>query len=472
MLLFDFNRFDTPLLYTGLTQDVIKEHSIRLEVCMTQKQSGKPFLMAMVHMPLQAAVRRPIRERYALIPCMNYTTPNSMRVYNAKDLLVDSSSKEPLSRSNSSDSQTPKIKTESVLTFRDIPTGDVDVDNLIRNFISTTSSSDEDDIDDDDDDDGFGSGFEIKTIKSSGSSSVSAVTVDMTSSINTDDGNDNNDLTEIVTKEGPKNTSVSIEIDSQKIMKKKIIPNLDLLDIKPVPQCAPAEEESILASTVVEVEEEPKDHVVDMVELSGDVTIDIEPELASDTCNVNVKTKSSETVTSSRKKKLIPDFKDINIEVSNPSPEVKETDSSCVYDDITRENETKPSSSKDSDSTTMSTQKSDSIQSVDLNSKKSCTTSVSSVPCDLEPSATPTSRPESPIWDDFDFTEDGDEAAQGKEESKSENEVTLRPKKEVTLAESIKRLSRTMTTLDNVTVVEPVLPTVMIEDFDMDDDDS
>ncbi|XP_076472525.1 uncharacterized protein LOC143301945 isoform X2 [Babylonia areolata] len=76
-------KFRTALLYTGLTAAIIRERGVQLEVCMTQKATRRVFLMAMVHMPLRTALRRPIREKYPLIPCLNLTTPNSMRVYSA-----------------------------------------------------------------------------------------------------------------------------------------------------------------------------------------------------------------------------------------------------------------------------------------------------------------------------------------------------------------------------------------------------
>ncbi|KAL8582671.1 hypothetical protein ACOMHN_050414 [Nucella lapillus] len=76
-------KFTTPLLYTGMTGAIVKERSLQLEVCLTQKHTHKVYLTAMVHMPLRTALRRPIREKYPLIPCLNLTTPNNMRVYSA-----------------------------------------------------------------------------------------------------------------------------------------------------------------------------------------------------------------------------------------------------------------------------------------------------------------------------------------------------------------------------------------------------
>ncbi|XP_012945237.1 uncharacterized protein LOC101856543 [Aplysia californica] len=501
-------RFNTPLLYTGVTPDIVKERSLRLEVCMTQKHSGKFFLMAMVHMPLRTAVRRPIRERYALIPCMNVTIPNSMRVYNARDIIVESS-KQSLSRSNSSQSGG-----DSTVTPRNEDLEDVEVENLIRKFISVGSSLDDDD-DDEDDDDGIGSSFEIKTSsgKSPGSSTVA---VDLTS-VNTDNDNDSEgDLKAVVSHETPKSAQVAIDIDSGTSGKKKrIIPNEFLKKTsEPAPQNGPHKDSANVDSAIVNVEEDLKHTVVDMDSVAGNVIIDVDKneKLSS------VKDAGSEKIqedTPKRKKRIIPNELDLDVKASDSAsvPQVKVTDVSdssepatyngCVSDDIASDKECGPQLLKNSDglavtnnndvpdninmSTKISTQqKKDEIetQSVCAESENNEEDEISSelmtsvgklsvtgASADLEPSSTPVSRPETPIWDYYDFTEE-EGAVAGGENGEANSNSDGGPKRPCTLQESIERLSRTMTTLDTCLVSGPVLPTVMIEDFEMDEDDS
>ena len=72
-----------------MTRDIVKERSIQVEVCVTQKRTRRVYLAAMVHMPLRAALRRPIRQKYPLIPCTNLTIPNNMRLYSATAHLLN-----------------------------------------------------------------------------------------------------------------------------------------------------------------------------------------------------------------------------------------------------------------------------------------------------------------------------------------------------------------------------------------------
>ncbi|XP_050414798.2 uncharacterized protein LOC126828836 [Patella vulgata] len=82
-------KFLTPMEYNGVTQDVIRDRSIQIEVCMIQKTTRKSFLIGMVNIPLNKAVKKVVREKIPLIPCLNYTTPNNMRVYSAAGLELE-----------------------------------------------------------------------------------------------------------------------------------------------------------------------------------------------------------------------------------------------------------------------------------------------------------------------------------------------------------------------------------------------
>ncbi|XP_067659024.1 uncharacterized protein [Haliotis asinina] len=83
--------FAMPLQYTGVTEEIINERSVQIEVCMTQRYTKRIFLVAMINLPLKLAVKKLIREKYPLIPCMNYTIPNNMKVYSASELQLESS---------------------------------------------------------------------------------------------------------------------------------------------------------------------------------------------------------------------------------------------------------------------------------------------------------------------------------------------------------------------------------------------
>ncbi|OWF39833.1 uncharacterized protein LOC110464575 [Mizuhopecten yessoensis] len=84
-------KFTKPLEYTDVTSDMVKEQSVQLEVCITQKYSKRSFLIGQYHLPLKSAVRKLVRTSYPLIPCMNHTIPNNMKVYYASELQITNS---------------------------------------------------------------------------------------------------------------------------------------------------------------------------------------------------------------------------------------------------------------------------------------------------------------------------------------------------------------------------------------------
>ena len=253
ILLSPISRFRTPLLYSGVSTDMVKERSLQLEVCMTQKRSHRSFLMAMVHMPLRTAVRRPIREKYPLIPCMNVTIPNNMRVYSAAHLQVESSkgNRSPINgrvASPVSDSPlTPKddMELEDVVSL----TGD----EFLRSHLSLC-------LDDSDDDGLSGSNEgqlqEVHVANGVGSGGSSTTTLDMPSAEDEEEENDDDDeIPEVVTDgEGfsVRSTPIDmrfVEANPAPSSKKKIIPNELLKDVsQDVAVEMPAEE------TVVDME--------------------------------------------------------------------------------------------------------------------------------------------------------------------------------------------------------------------------
>ncbi|XP_033764339.1 uncharacterized protein LOC117345371 [Pecten maximus] len=84
-------KFAKPLEYTDVTADLVQNRSVQIEVCITQKYSKRSFLIGQYHLSLKSAVRKLVRTSYPLIPCMNHTIPNNMKVYYASDLHVTNS---------------------------------------------------------------------------------------------------------------------------------------------------------------------------------------------------------------------------------------------------------------------------------------------------------------------------------------------------------------------------------------------
>lgn len=79
-------KFVKSLEYTGISKEQINTKSVQLEVCITQKYSKRSFLIGLYHMPLKSAVRKIVKDKYPLIPCMNHTIPSNMKVYSASQL--------------------------------------------------------------------------------------------------------------------------------------------------------------------------------------------------------------------------------------------------------------------------------------------------------------------------------------------------------------------------------------------------
>ncbi|XP_076451680.1 uncharacterized protein LOC143287519 isoform X2 [Babylonia areolata] len=239
-------KFRTPLLYRAVTEAVVKERSLQLEVCMTQKRSHHTFLMAMVHLPLSTAVRRPIREKYPLIPCMNITIPNNMRVYSAAQLQLESSK-----GSNSPSIKRAAVPAEEVpVTAREVELEDVvslSGEDFLRSHLSLC-------LDEDSDNEGGGAREhimlrEVKVSNGVGSGGSSTTTLDIPSSEEErDDDDDNRDVPVVVTdKQGVRARSTPIDMSCVENLvkpnsKKKIIPNELLKVAQDVPVEMPSED--------------------------------------------------------------------------------------------------------------------------------------------------------------------------------------------------------------------------------------
>ncbi|GFO36052.1 hypothetical protein PoB_006255700 [Plakobranchus ocellatus] len=501
-------KFDTPLLYTGVTKAIVQERSIRLEVCMTQKHTHRAFLMAIVHMPLTVAVRRPIRERYPLIPCMNYTIPNNMRVYSARDIILENAGSKQetglLTRSNSSTSSTRDGTSSSAS----------------QKFVSLNLS------DSDDDEAEVAGILEIQTHSPVSKPSSSPTS----SSIAIPEDSDPSDLKVVVMgKTRSLTDNISIDMigqDRKPKAKKKIIPN-EIFSKQHNSKGSDTDEsedsksQSIMSqhkgshspSTVVEIGQSQGDAVVDISKLQGDVVIELEKEKLSVDHPVTAGTKAG-------KKKIIPPSELLTRTAQklseqtgdmfqNPVYEeglINRSESGCVYDDIASHNASSGQDSKEAEVSSNSelNGKEEQVQvdqSMD-NPKSGCTdsgttdtsltvedmTKMSSLrissrirsgsEVSSEVGSTNTSRPETPVWDFYDFADEegGEENSQGGESSADRgNQNGDEASKALgTLQKSILRLSRSTRlgaggssgVLETERVDGPVLPTVMIEDFE------
>ena len=83
-------KFTKALEYSGISAETVKEKQLQVEVCITQRYSHRSFLIGMFLLPLKTAVKKVVKEKYPLIPCMNHTIPSNMRIYSASELHVTS----------------------------------------------------------------------------------------------------------------------------------------------------------------------------------------------------------------------------------------------------------------------------------------------------------------------------------------------------------------------------------------------
>ncbi|KAK3104953.1 hypothetical protein FSP39_013944 [Pinctada imbricata] len=86
-------QFSKKLEYSAINKDVIKDKSVQIEICITQKYTKRTYMIGMFHMSLGKAVKKIVREKYPLIPCMNHTIPSNMKVYCASELQITNSKK-------------------------------------------------------------------------------------------------------------------------------------------------------------------------------------------------------------------------------------------------------------------------------------------------------------------------------------------------------------------------------------------
>ncbi|KAH9513571.1 hypothetical protein Btru_033385 [Bulinus truncatus] len=408
-------RFETPLLYTGVTQEMVTERSVQLDVCMIQKHTGKSFLMGMVHLPLRTAVRRPVREKYPLIPCMNHTTPNSMKVYSARDIISVGTNSEFQTNHRASFSGKSSDK----------------VNAFVQRFSSLNLS--------DSDDEGVGGSFGMISIP--GISSFDDVA----------DSNDEeveNSFRNTHEQNMSPSSPCSDDADSfQTRVKKKIIPNEFLSRSVSSESYDEYENGKVVRRvsgkfTVVKVDEP-------LVEM---------PNILNDSQEID-----HTNQTAGVKKKIIPN--ELHTEHG--------TINKCDPEDVKNSSKSSPSfSTIDQTNNHLSTNGKNNIEKKEIPDQKFRLSVKSNSEMVSDVASTPGSRPETPVWDFYDFTVE--EAGNIPSETSKDSALSRDEASEAlgTLQASIQRLSRNPQVLDTCRVTGPVLPTVMIDDFEMEDDEN
>ena len=489
---------------------------MRLEVCITQKNTKRAFLIALVHMPLTVAVRRPIRERYPLIPCMNYTIPNNMRVYSARDIILenagsklDSSSSGVLSRSNSSTSSTLDGASSTAS----------------QKFVSLNLS------DSDDDEMEVAGILEIKSYSPVKRSPISPRNNPASSSITIPEDLDTAALREIVMgkdRDHSKDVSIDMSVQDQTPkVKKKIIPNeifpkkgegkdtesgtSEDDPVSPRVNGLPSQPKSGHSpSAVVNIgHSQEEETVVDITKLQGDVVIEVPGDSSNPSQPSTTQTRGG------KKKKILPPTELLSQTAQKLSEHGKSlageegVDSGCVYDDIASDRGNLGHGLKTHHAAGHSDLEVSEAITVDLDLEKADTGAqlptvsvdssllvedTSKLPglsiatrlrsgseVSSEVGSTATSRPETPVWDFYDFTDETPAGDEGGQAGESSGVVANKARGDDasqalgTLQETILRLSRSTrlgATAGNSDVLEtervsgPVLPTVMIEDFE------
>ncbi|PVD37035.1 hypothetical protein C0Q70_04028 [Pomacea canaliculata] len=439
-------KFSNPLLYTGVTPDIVKERSLQFEVCMTQKHSHRTFLMAMVHMPLRVAVRKPIREKYPLIPCMNITIPNNMRVYSARDLQLEVSNNRTDTHTRPSRLAPDKdLFPLSVQNARETDLEEVvsiSGDDFLRSHLALCLDSD------DDDDAGVKEkGQDLTEVVISagvGSGGSSSTTLDMPSSDEEYGKKANTPNTVITTLAVEERSSVSISAVQTypcNGSKKKIIPSeclrkIGLEDVSVTPQ-------------------------------AQERFSDMKTSLSSEEYNADL---SRSDVSEHVRKKVIPD-KVPNFRLNFPNSEESCGASSVVSQQTEDDSESKSLRETAKNRHVVASQSNESVTKLrkvpelqketyalegannasfqKIQSSSSPPTPRCSPTLELSPFP-PSSRPETPVWDYYDFDDEG--------EPQIENNI---------LEHSLRELQHSSHSLS----LNPVLPMMLDDDFDTLDED-
>ncbi|XP_071945714.1 uncharacterized protein [Antedon mediterranea] len=80
-------KFSKALEYQNITKEIVENRVVHLDVCAKQKY-GRSFVIASIQITLKEAVKKLIKEKFPLHPCINICMPDNVHAYDPKDLLV------------------------------------------------------------------------------------------------------------------------------------------------------------------------------------------------------------------------------------------------------------------------------------------------------------------------------------------------------------------------------------------------
>lgn len=79
-------KFKKPLEYSKLKRETVETKVLEIVVCVVQKYTHKSYAIASWNIPLKEAVRKLLKEKYVLKPCLSLNIPENMKVYHAGQL--------------------------------------------------------------------------------------------------------------------------------------------------------------------------------------------------------------------------------------------------------------------------------------------------------------------------------------------------------------------------------------------------
>lgn len=81
-------KFTKPLVYKDIDKDTLSLKTVHLDVCVRIKYSTKSLPVASFQIPLKEAVRKLRKEKFRLLPCINYSAPDNVHTTDPNDFIV------------------------------------------------------------------------------------------------------------------------------------------------------------------------------------------------------------------------------------------------------------------------------------------------------------------------------------------------------------------------------------------------
>eukprot|EP00058_Branchiostoma_floridae_P014147 XP_002599635.1 hypothetical protein BRAFLDRAFT_102566 [Branchiostoma floridae] len=84
--------FKKGLEYEDVDKEMVERRTVRLEVCIKQRFTGKSYMVASLELPLKVAVKKLLKEKFPLRVHINPSMPHSLQAYTLQDLVVSNPS--------------------------------------------------------------------------------------------------------------------------------------------------------------------------------------------------------------------------------------------------------------------------------------------------------------------------------------------------------------------------------------------